>query len=646
MKILNLIQGSPEWKAHRAHRFNASDAPAMLGESPHMTREQLLRRMKSGIAPEVDAATQRRFDDGHAVEVLLRKVAEDKLEEPLYPFVGVPDDEQSLLSASFDGSTFVGDTTAECKLLNARLRAAFTDMETIAPAHRERAAAQCLPIDYRIQMEQQLRVAQAERVLFLAGELRDNGTLGDVFSCWYYPDDKLWARIEGGWPVFAENLAAYEAPASTVAAVAAPIESLPAVVMRMDGALKVIDNLDVFGLALREFVAKIPKQPSTDDEFATCEAACKALKKAEESLAAGESAALASMADVEKMRRVVADLQALARETRLAREKDVKRRKEEIKGEQVARGCAEFAKHIEGLNARIGKPYMPTIPTDFPGAIASLKKFDSLRAAIDQHVADKKIEANSVADRIGMNLNWLRDHAEAFQFLFSDVAALVLKDHDYLVLEARRRIDAHQAEEARKEEATRERIRAEEAAKLQREREAEEKRAREAQEALERQHAAMRAAGEFPTYGEAVEAATAGVLLQVRRFPHDPWANRRLGEEMNAHCYYRRAPQEVVPAPSPAPATVAAPAPASQAANVVPMGTRAPAPQAAPTLRLGSINERIAPLSITEAGLARLGFPAITKERSACLYNEADFGRMVDSMVASLRTAQQVQQAA
>ena len=46
MEILSFHQGSPEWAAHRAKHFNASDAPAMLGCSPYMTRSELLHRMR------------------------------------------------------------------------------------------------------------------------------------------------------------------------------------------------------------------------------------------------------------------------------------------------------------------------------------------------------------------------------------------------------------------------------------------------------------------------------------------------------------------------------------------------------------------------------------------------------------------------
>ena len=66
MKTHSLLQGSPEWLAYRSTHFNASDAPAMLGVSPYKTRTELLHELHTGLSPEIDAATQRRFDLGHA----------------------------------------------------------------------------------------------------------------------------------------------------------------------------------------------------------------------------------------------------------------------------------------------------------------------------------------------------------------------------------------------------------------------------------------------------------------------------------------------------------------------------------------------------------------------------------------------------
>ena len=118
MEHHSFAQGGPEWHAHRATKFNASDAPAMMGCSPHQTRTELLTRMKTGISQDVDAATQRRFDDGHRFEALARPLAEQIIGEDLYPVTG----SNGMLSASFDGLTMDESTAFEHKSLNDALR--------------------------------------------------------------------------------------------------------------------------------------------------------------------------------------------------------------------------------------------------------------------------------------------------------------------------------------------------------------------------------------------------------------------------------------------------------------------------------------------------------------------------------------------
>ena len=68
MQTHDIIQGTPEWRAHRAAYYNASDAPAMMGCSPYKTRAALVQQIATGIEPEHDAATLQRFANGHKYE--------------------------------------------------------------------------------------------------------------------------------------------------------------------------------------------------------------------------------------------------------------------------------------------------------------------------------------------------------------------------------------------------------------------------------------------------------------------------------------------------------------------------------------------------------------------------------------------------
>lgn len=568
MEIVNLIQGSPEWHAHRSQHWNASDAPAMMGVSQYKTRSQLLHEMTTGLASEVDSGTQRRFDDGHRAEALARPLAEKIIAEGLYPVTGT----NGKLSASFDGLTLMYDVAFEHKLANDRLRVAFQEIGD------DDTAGHLLPIDYRIQMEQQCMVSECDRVLFMATRWDASGNLQECMHVWYLPDPELAAKIRAGWEQFAIDLANYVAPEAKAAPVVATHhESLPAVSVKVDGALAIVSNLPDFGQALRDFIDKIPAQPSTDQEFADTEAACRSLKRAEEALEAAETNALAQLADIDTMRRLVADFKALARSTRLQREKLVAQRKDQIREEIVAEGRKALAAHLEGLNTRIGKQYMPQVHADFAAAIKGKRTVDSLRDAVATTLANAKIEASAIADRIQTNLNALRERAADHSFLFADTAQIVLRQPEDVANLITARLAEHQAKEAARLEAQREQIRREEEAKAE----------RAAREAHDKARAAV-AAIRFPT------------------------------------------PEPEVAAELPKPA-----APVAQVVRQI-----RPAAQAEDaTLKLGDICARLG-ITLTASVIEDvLGIAPAKVEKASKLYRPSDFARICDALIAHVQKA-------
>ena len=453
MQIVNLIQGTPEWHAHRAKHFNASDAPAMMGYSSYKTRSELIKELATGLSQEVDAATQRRFDDGHRFEALARPLAEEIIGEDLSPCVGV----RGKYSASFDGLTFMHDFGFEHKSLNAKLREAM----------HENCTGADLPLEYQIQMEQQAMVSGCKRILFMASKW-EGDQLIEERSCWYTPNPTLRTQIIAGWEQLAEDVADYDPTAERPApAVAAPMESLPAVVVQVNGALTVGGNLDTFGNALRQFIARIPAKPSTDQEFADAEAATKALKKAEEALATAEDGALAQISDVEVMRRTVADLKNLARTTRLATEKLVAAEKEARRTGIVAGAQAQLDKCIQALNQRLGSNWLPRVAGGFGEVIKGKKSLANMEDAVAVALTNAKHDANQLAQRLEANRKHLMQADGDWIALFADFATVGAKAEEDFQILAAHRIGQHKQAEAQRLEAERERIRAEEAAKLQ-----------------------------------------------------------------------------------------------------------------------------------------------------------------------------------
>lgn len=577
MQIHDLTQGTPEWQQYRLDMFGASEAAAMLGISSLVTRTQLLHMKATGTAQEFSDWVQANIlDHGHRVEALARPLVEELIDQDLYPVTC----SDGRLSASCDGLTMGEDIAFEHKQWNQALAAA--------------VAAGQLPDEYMPQCQQIMMVTGAAKVIFVCSD----GTRDNLVYLWVQPDATWQARLRAGWKQFEADLAEYQHVEVLPPPVAAPVQDLPALSIRVDGELTLNHNLTLFGAKLQAFVDDIDTNPSDDQAFADAEQAIKVLDRAESALGAAEASALGQVSAVDDMVRTVATYRDLARKTRLMLEKVVKARKETIRVEiqQAAKGKADA--HIAALNARLGKPYMPAVFADFAGVMKGKKTVSSLRDAVDTELARFKIEANAVADRIQINLGVLRELASAHAFLFADASTIVLKAADDLAALVKLRIAEHEQAKAAEAEALRAKIAEEERVKAEKAA-ADAERARVAAETkrqLEEQAAAVAAARarEEAVAREAVSSAAPAPAAEHVAGTFDF--------------------QEPLTAPAQVTSIDAARAPSQADDDAM--------------LRLGQINERLAPITLTAEGLSRLGFAHALTDKAAKLYRESDFLRI------------------
>ena len=559
MKILNLQQGSPEWLSHRRGTRNASDASVMMGASPNLSRRALVRHRATGIDREFSDYVQTQIlDKGHAVEPALRALAEKMLREDLYPVTAVSDD--GYLGASFDGVTLAEDAFIEAKQSNAE--------------KMEQVRAGILPPADRWQVAQQFAVCDsAAQCIYLCGDGTEEGTavldvrrdqLGDAIQ-----------QLRAGWAQFDADVAAYQPEPEVLPAPAGRTpDQLPALHIEVTG-MVTASNLHQWKEAAIAVFQGISTDLQTDQDFADADKTVKWCSDIEDQLKAAKQHALSQTASIDELFRTIDAISAEARAKRLELDKLVKARKESIKAEIVAAGCASVRAHYDAINATLGAHgFQPpqTLQLTIGAAIKGMRSIQAMRDAVDAAAAGMKIEASQQAERVRANVAILAEHAE-HRHLFADAVALAAsKQPDDLRNLVAARIAEHERARAEREAQVRERIRQEEAARLERE-----QRERERAEAK----------------------------------PVDP-----------------------APAPAPAPATVQVGAPA--AANA-PDGAR---------LTLGEINARIAPLTISAAGLAQLGFQPVAVERAAKLYLLADLPVMCEHMRRCLARAASLEAAA
>lgn len=439
---IQAVQGSEAWHAARAKCFNASEAPAMMGVSKYMTRTELLRQKATGIVPEVDSATQARFDMGHMTEALARPLVEAIIGEELYPIVATDDSGKYL--ASSDGATMLCDIGFEHKLWNSGIAA--------------QVAEGNVPESHRGQLDHQFLVFGFEKIIFVCSD----GTPENMVHCWYYPQPERIAALRAGWEQFEKDLASYQHTESTPAAVAEVIEDLPALTVQLVGQVTA-SNLATFQTVVLSRIKAINTTLVTDSDFATADKMVKFLDDGEKRLDLVKAQALSQTASIDELFRTIDGLKAEMKSKRLTLDKLVKAEKENRKAEIVSAAHREFSDHLAALLKRTGVPIPAT--GSFAEAIKGLKSLDSMRDKVSVALANAKIEANSIADRIDCNRKAMDQSAA----LFPDFAQVCTKaTDDFAALVAMRVTQQKEADE-RRLAAERERIRAEEQAKAQRE---------------------------------------------------------------------------------------------------------------------------------------------------------------------------------
>lgn len=672
----SLVQGSPEWAAHRRQFFNASDAPAMMNCSAYKTRDQLLHEMHTGLTKEVDAATQRRFDDGHRFEALARPLAVKIIGEQLFPVVG----SEGKLSASFDGLTMGEDTAFEHKSLNDDLRACM----------RDQGNGWDLPLQYQVQMEQQLMVSGAERVLFMASKWNGDEMVEER-HCWYASDPALRARILAGWEQFDQDLCAYvpvEVLDKPIVITRRPGQ-LPALRSAVSGELVLESNIKEWEEAALAYIKGVSEHElKTDEDFENADEAAKWCVTSKTTLMGVQSSLMSATGDVNVAVSTIDRIMAELDKTRLAFTKKIDARKAARKGEMLVENQTLLGDHLRNLNKRLGRDFMPQIPVDFAGAIHGKRSFDSMAAALNAALANAKIEANRIADKIAINLKALDEKAKDHGFLFNDLGQRVLMENDHFALMVDKRISDHVAEQKRKDDETRENAR----------KEAEAKAAEFSRAALVKiqgiQNQLQAAQGAKLAVVRQILADTEAVVVDVATFgvhndlavdakrqtvdalralvfhpngaPRYSTTNFRSDGEpimlnddgtRSVFCDVDEEPGDApaaAPAAAPAPAPAAAPDPAMQQVHAV-VRAATPPPSASaqqpvsrkvdtpPTLSLGQIGARLG-FNLTAAFLSTLGFDG-DKVKGAVLFHEHQYPQICAALIQHIHKVSELQTA-
>jgi predicted phage-related endonuclease len=488
MKILDLVQGSDEWKAKRLECITASEAPAMMGASKYMTRNQLLDMKKGAAQKPIDKFTQALFDKGHAAEDSARKLLEINWLEDFPPVVGVIDLDLGIeLLASFDGFNASMKMPWEHKLWN----------ETVAENVRNKVLE---PLHYW-QLEFQMLVSDTNACTFTCSDGTDQKSVSMI----YQSQESRRAELIAAVKQFAIDLEGHEIKAKTQELVAKKQDAFPSIECRVEGSV-VVSNLGDY-IPVIEKLAK--EQMSiileSDQDFADKEAFNKNVKEGRASLKLKAGEIEEKFESLAEFNGYVAQADKILQKLQSHGEKQVKESKESKKFAITEGAHKEIREHLNEISKKINGVQIQGVDADWNAIIKGKRSFEKMQDAVDTEVANLKTQANEMAANIRKNLDTLTELAGGHKFLFSDHAELILKNNDDLINLIKARIVEHENAEKERIEQERQRIQEEEEAKAQREAEAK----AEAEREKIRQEEREKAQAEEQAKRETVEASKA-----------------------------------------------------------------------------------------------------------------------------------------
>lgn len=434
---LSFRQGSPEWKESRKKTHNASDYPSAQGVSKKFTRSALIAEVATGIDREFSPFMEKILENGHRVEEMARQIAEEIIGESLFPIVATSDD--GYLGASSDGATMFLNIGWECKQWNA-------DLAVIV-------AKGIVPETHVGQLDQQGEVFGFDKILFMVTD----GTPERCVYCWHVPSEEAKAKIRPTWAQFDKDAAVYTPEELKPTAVADAIEELPVLTMQLIGQVT-SSNLSTYQTVVLDRIKAINTTLVTDSDFFNAGKMVKFLDDGEKQLELEKSKALAQTQSIDELFRTIDNLKAEMRSKRLTLEKLVNAEKDNRKTEIVSAARQQYIEHLYDISMRVGSNLIPSLAASyFADAIKGLKSIDSMRDKVSVALANAKIDANAIADRIEENRNTVEDMS-----LLPDFATICTKPPDDFAALLAMRIAQRKESEEKRLEAERERISAEE----------------------------------------------------------------------------------------------------------------------------------------------------------------------------------------
>ena len=468
MQIHDVVQGSQEWKDLR-FKFDlktASNAPVMMGESPHASRNSLLEN--AFYKRESGDIYQPVADEGHRTEAMAREALELETLCDFPPLVASREVDGVDLLASFDGLCEENATLMEHKQWNEELAKMVRSGE--------------LPPKIYWQLEHQLAVAEgvADKVLFIVSD----GTANRRAMMEYRSTPERRDALVTGWQLFGHYLCDYKPKAKPQQVEGADADGFPLVKYEVHGTAIHSNLRDILPIVLERAEEEMARPLETDQDFADKEKQVKAIKAARKHLKETSEEVKGELVSFAEFSSLAAEMDSVLQKLQSHGEKAVKDAKAQKKREIEQYAEEALAEYIGLTNEKI-KPLrierIIYIVPDWGGAMKNKRTLESMQNAVDEELSRVQVGIKQTFKLVWENLEYFNSQKD-YHFLFNDLERIVNQQSEGFKALVQQRIADYEAEQKEKREREERERKEREAAEAKRKEEAEERRRKQEEE--------------------------------------------------------------------------------------------------------------------------------------------------------------------
>lgn len=436
MQILNIEPNTQEWLADKRLNLvpSASEASAVMGASKYMTRDQLLDLKKGWQSMPADKFTELVFKKGHEVEDSCRPIVEVETLEDLPPVYAQREVDGILFKCSFDG--YCTEFPWEHKQYNKTLY--------------ENVLNGVLEPHYYWQLEHQMLVAGVDKALFTVSD----GTKYCKADMWYQSVPERRARYIAAIKQFMKDLAKHQIEAKAEKVEGRDLTEIPKVNFSIAGT-DIKSNLpELLAMCKKLHKTEIGKKLQSDQDFADKDKLVKAIEKARASLKEKVAECRCEFVSFNDFESMASEIDSLLQKVHADGKKAVKTEKDRIKKELCDAGKTVIGEHIQSINEDI-KPYNFAVVCghlvpDFLTAMKNKRTIESIKAAVNQVVADFKVEADSLKKNIQTNSILFETSKAEHKALFWDLNNWIAMEPAIFESEHRTRVVNYEEQQAEK----------------------------------------------------------------------------------------------------------------------------------------------------------------------------------------------------